>query len=119
MKFARPLMATLYIAAGLAHFLATRLYASIVPDYLPAHRELVLLSGALEIAGGLGLLFPPTRRLAAWGLIALLLAVFPANLWMAQHPGRFPSIPPWALWLRLPLQIPLIAWAWLYARPAR
>lgn len=116
MRIARVLMAVLYIAAGLAHFVATRLYSSIVPDYLPAHRELVLLSGAAEIAGGLGLLLPQTRRAAAWGLILLLLAVFPANLWMAQHPGRFPGIPLWALWLRLPLQLPLIGWAWLYTR---
>jgi uncharacterized membrane protein len=76
----------------------------------------VLISGAAEIAGGLGVLFPPTRRAAAWGLVLLLVAVWPANLWMAQHPERFPGIPMWALWLRLPLQLPLIWWAWRYTR---
>jgi uncharacterized membrane protein len=112
-------MAALYIGAGLAHFACTSLFAGAVPDYLPAHRQIVLISGAAEIAAGLGLLFRPTRSLAAWGLMALLVAVFPANLWMAQHPQQFPGIPPWVLWLRLPLQLPLIAWAWLYTRPDR
>ena len=94
----------------------TRVYLGIMPDYLPARRELVLLSGAAEMAGGLGVLYPPTRRVAAWGLIALLVAVMPANVWMAQHPERYPDIPAWLLWTRLPLQIPLVAWAWLYTR---
>ena len=110
-------MGALYLVAGAGHFLLTRVYLGMVPDYLPAHRELVLLSGAAEMAGGLGILFPPTRRVAAWGLIALLIAVMPANVWMAQHPERYPTIPVWALWARLPLQVPLIAWAWLYTRP--
>jgi uncharacterized membrane protein len=110
------IMGGLYIAAGIGHFVATRLYVSIMPDYLPAPRELVLISGAAEIAGGLGLLIPATRRAAGWGIVALLIAVFPANLWMAQHPERFPHIPLWAIWLRLPLQIPLLWWAWLYTR---
>jgi uncharacterized membrane protein len=67
--------------------------------------------------GGIGLLFhQPIRRLAAWGLVALLIAVFPANLHMAFHPSSFPNVPVWALWLRLPLQLPLIWWAWLYTR---
>jgi uncharacterized membrane protein len=112
----RLLMAALYISAGLAHFALPRLYQRAVPPYLPAPHALVLLSGAAEIAGGLGLLYAPTRHAAAWGLIALLINVFPANLWMAQHPELFPFIPRWALLLRLPLQLPLIFWAWLYTR---
>ena len=112
----RGAMGILYVVAGLGHFVATRLYERIMPDYLPAHRELVLLSGAAEIAGGLGVLFPATRRVAAWGLVLLLIAIFPANLWMLQHPERYPGVPLWALWLRLPLQLPLIAWAWRYTR---
>ena len=87
-----------------------------MPDYLPAHRELVLLSGAAEIAGGLGILIPKTRRVAAWELVLLLIAVMPANVWMAQHPERYPGIPLWAIWLRLPMQIPLLLWAWSYTR---
>jgi len=119
MRLGRVFMAALYVAAGAGHFIVTRAYVRIVPDYLPAHRELVLISGVAEIAGGIGLLIPPTRRPAAWGIILLLIAVFPANLWMAQHPDRFPNIPTWILWLRLPLQLPLIWWAYQYTRPTR
>jgi uncharacterized membrane protein len=116
MRISRIAMGVLYIAAGTLHFVITRRYMQIMPDYLPAHRELVLLSGAAEIAGGLGVILPGRRRAAAWGIICLLIAVMPANLWMAQHPRLFPQVPVWALWLRLPLQLPLIYWAWLYTR---
>jgi uncharacterized membrane protein len=109
-------MGLVYIAAGFGHFFFTGSYMRIMPDYLPAHRELVLLSGAAEIAGGLGVLLPATRRTAAWGLVLLLIAVMPANIWMVQHPERFPGVPLWAMWLRLPLQLPLIWWAWRYTR---
>lgn len=112
-------MGALYLAAGAGHFLATRIYMGIMPDYLPAHRELVLISGAAEMAGGLGVLLRPTRRVAAWGLIALLIAVMPANVWMVQHPERYPPIPLWLLWARLPLQLVLIWWAWLYTKRER
>ena len=118
MRLGRVLMAGLYIAAGVGHFVVTRAYVRIMPDYCPAHRELVLVSGAAEIAGGLGLLVPPTRRTAAWGIILLLIAVFPANLWMVQHPERYPDVPLWVSWLRLPLQLVLIAWAWQYTKSA-
>jgi uncharacterized membrane protein len=110
-------MGVLYVAAGSAHFMAMRSYERMVPSYLPAHHELVLLSGAAEVAGGLGLLIPATRRAAAWGLVCLLVLVFPANLWMAQHPQLVPGAPLWVLWLRLPLQVPLLWWAYRYTRP--
>ncbi len=118
---ARTAMAVLYMVAGSLHFILTNAYMRIMPGYLPAHRELVLLSGAAEIAGGLGLLVPQTRtgqpgRAAAWGLIALLIAVFPANVTLVTDPARFPQVPLWAAWLRLPLQLPLLYWAWLYTR---
>lgn len=116
MRLGRIAMGVLYITAGIGHFVATRIYERIMPDYLPAHHALVLISGVAEIAGGLGVLYPPTRRSASWGIILLLIAVFPANLWMLQHPERFPGIPLWAMWLRLPLQLVLIAWAWRYTR---
>ncbi|MDP9051040.1 MAG: DoxX family protein [Acidobacteriota bacterium] len=114
----RFLMGALYIAAGTLHFLITRRYVAIMPPYLPAPRELVLISGAAEIAGGLGVLAPgPTiRHAAAWGLVALLIAVMPANINMALNQTAFPAIPAWLLWIRLPLQIPLLYWAWIYTR---
>ena len=116
MRVGRVVMGMLYVVAGVGHFVVTRAYVRLMPDYLPAHRELVLLSGAAEIAGGLGLLVPPTRRAAAWGIILLLLAIWPVHLWMIEHPGRFPGVPLWVLWIRLPLQLPLIWWAWQYAK---
>jgi len=109
-------MGVFYVVAGAAHFAATQLYLRAMPEYMPAPRALVLVSGAAEIAGGLGVMLPSTRRAAAWGLVLLLVAVFPANVWMAMHPERFAEIPQWALWARLPLQVPLIWWAWRFTR---
>lgn len=101
-------------AAGVLHFVYPRAYARIVPAYLPAPLTLVYVSGVAEILGGLGLLFPPTRTAAAWGLILLFIAIFPANVNMAvNHTGFGPAPPPpWLLWARLPLQAVLIAWAY-------
>jgi uncharacterized membrane protein len=104
----------LFIAAGTLHFRFTRAYEAIVPPLFPAHHELVLISGACEILGGVGVLFPPTRRYAGWGLIALLVAVFPANVNMAVDARSFSQLAPgWALAARLPLQA-LFLW-WVYA----
>jgi uncharacterized membrane protein len=112
----RILMGSLYVVAGILHFVATRRYMAIMPNNLPAHRALVLISGAAEIAGGVGILvpIPAIRRAAAWSLVALLIAVMPANINMAVHADAFPSIPEWLLWSRLPMQLPLIYWAWRY-----
>ena len=88
-----------------------------MPPYLPWHRELVLLSGACEIACGLGLLVPPLTVAAAWGTIALLVAVFPANVHMALHPEGYADIArPWVWWARLPLQFVFIWWAYRHTR---
>ena len=111
------LMAAFYVLAGANHFLNPALYLKIMPPYLPWHRALVEVSGACEIALGVLLLVPRFTRWAAWGLIALLIAVFPANLHMALHPELYPEIPAAALWARLPLQAFLIAWAYVYTRP--
>jgi len=111
----KSVFSALFIVGGVAHFLATDYYIKIMPPYLPYHRELVLLSGAFEVALGLLLLVPTTSRLAAWGLIALLVAVFPANVYMYQHAAGF-SVPPTVLLLRLPIQGVLILWAFAYAR---
>ena len=94
-------------------------YVRIMPPYLAWPRGLVLVSGAAEIALGLLLLVPRTAAPAAWGLIALLVAVFPANVHMALHPDRYPDLPPAALWARLPLQGVLIAWAAWFTRRNR
>ena len=102
-----------FIAAGTNHFVNPDLYISIMPDYLPAHAALVVMSGLFEILGGVGVLIPRTRKLAGIGLMLLIIAVFPANLNMALYPERFPDIPLWALYLRLPLQLLILAWAYL------
>lgn len=111
--------AILYVAAGTLHFLKPAPYLGIMPPYLPRHLPLVLISGGCEILGGVGLLVPQVRRNAAWGLIALLIAVFPANIYMATNPieAGAAAIPPVLLWLRLPLQILLIWWLLWCTRP--
>jgi uncharacterized membrane protein len=114
-------MGLLYVAAGTLHFVFTQRYMAMVPSYLPAHRALVWISGAAELAGGVGVLapFPVLQRAAARGLVVLLLAVFPANVSMIGNHAAYPRIPVWALWARLPMQVPLLYWAWLYARQER
>lgn len=110
MSSAQRLLSAFFVVAGALHFARPRMYMAIMPDYLPAHRALVLASGAAEIAGGVGVALAPTRRAAGWGLIALLVAVFPANLNMSLHPARFARFPVALLWARLPLQALLIWW---------
>jgi uncharacterized membrane protein len=99
-----------FIAAGINHFVMPKAYEAIMPDYLPAHRELVAASGVAEIAGGAALMHPRTRRLGAWWLIATLIAVFPANLHMALHPERYKKLPRAGLYARLPFQLVFAAW---------
>ena len=100
-----------FVLAGTLHFTHSRFYRAIMPDYLPAHEELVAASGVAEIAGGAGLMVPGVRRAAGWWLIATLIAVFPANIHMALHPERY-KVPGGraALYLRLPFQGVFIAW---------
>lgn len=98
-----------FFLGGIAHFAFTDLEMRIVPPWIPEPRFAVLATGVLELLGAAGLLWPPTRRLAGWGLAALTVAVTPANVHMLQHPELFPSVPPWALVARLPLQAALIA----------
>ena len=108
----RYLLALFFVGAGLNHFLNPEFYLNIMPPYLPLHRELVVLSGIAEIALGLAVLVPRWTRYAAWGLIALLIAVFPANIHMAMNPASYPDLPVIGLWLRLPVQGLFIAWAY-------
>jgi uncharacterized membrane protein len=109
----RRLFGPVFIFAGIMHFVIPRTYQSIVPDYLPAHRALVYASGVAEIAGGVAVLHPRTRRVGSWWSIATLLGVFPANVHMALHPDRYKAIPGGrrALIARLPLQGVFMAWA--------
>jgi uncharacterized membrane protein len=108
----RALVAIGFISSGVLHFTHTRAYERIMPSYLPMHREAVLVSGVAEIAGGAAVLAPQTRPLARWGLLALLVAVFPANLHMALNPRDYKKIPPLALWLRLPVQVVFARAVW-------
>ncbi len=111
----RYLLSLTVIASGVMHFVAPDKFVKIVPDWLPAPRILVYVSGACEIVGGLGLFLKQTRTLAAWGLAALFAAVFPANVNMAVH--KIYTDNPWILWGRLPFQGVLIAWAYWLTRP--
>jgi len=112
----RYLFGVLFIAAGANHFIDPGFYTRMMPEYLPWHAELVAISGVAEIALGAMLLVPQWSVMAAWGLIALLIAVFPANLNMTMHPELYPTISQTALWVRLPIQALLIAWAYWYTR---
>lgn len=107
--FAGPVM----LVAGLNHFVNPEWYVQIVPAALPAPEALVYLSGAAEALGALGTMHPRTRRPAGWFLIATLVAVYPANIYMALNPDEFSSLPQWGLWARLPLQFLFIYWVWL------
>jgi uncharacterized membrane protein len=110
------LMALLYIAAGINHFIHPAFYIKIMPPWLPNHAALVLISGVCEAAFGLLLLLQPTRRLAAWLIILLLIAIFPANIqmmlnYMEQHHPQL-----WMAIIRLPLQLLLIWWAYRFTK---
>ena len=110
----RVVLTLFFVLAGINHFRQTGFYLRMMPPYVPWHLAMVQVSGVAEILLALLLLIPAASRTAAWGLIALLIAVFPANLQMALHPETFPEFSPRALWLRLPLQAVLIAWAYWF-----
>jgi uncharacterized membrane protein len=107
----RYALALLFVLAGTWHFIHPATYLAIMPPQLPQPLALVYVSGVFEILGGLGLLPAPTRQLAGWGLLALLVAVFPANVYMALAHEQL-HIPGWIAWGRLPLQLPLLWWVW-------
>ncbi len=112
------MMGVLYVGAGANHFINPEFYVAIMPPYLPWHLELVLISGVAEIVLGIAVLVPRTRCVAAWGIVALLVAVFPANLHMAMNSEAYLEVPTLGLYIRLPLQALLIAWAWWFTRTA-
>jgi uncharacterized membrane protein len=115
MRAGRWVFAALFVAAGVGHLVATDAFVRIMPPYLPLHRPLVIVSGLIEITLGVLLLVPPCSRLAAWGLMALLVAVFPANVHLFRHQELLPLPPPVHL-IRLPFQGVLILWAFAYTR---
>jgi uncharacterized membrane protein len=120
-KIGLALAAIFYVFAGTLHFLRPEPYLKIMPPYIPWHATMVRLSGFFEILGGLGLLIPRTRRAAAWGLVALLVAVFPANVYMATNPieAGAAGLAPMLRWGRLPLQVFLVWWLLWCTRPRR
>lgn len=113
------LLGVLFVLSGANHFLNTPFYVSIMPPYLPWHTALVYVSGVAECALGAMLCTPRWERLAAWGLIGLIVAVTPANLHMALHTELYPQYSPVLLWVRMPLQGALIAWVYWYTRTPR
>ena len=122
MRLPQRLLAGFFTFAGTMHFVISRRYESIVPEYIPMEpKRAVEISGVAEIVGGLAVVPAATRGLARWWLIGVLVAVFPANIHMAVNPGQIPGldlerIPRWALWARLPLQPLMIWWVWRATR---
>ena len=112
----RWLLAALMLGSGTLHLAWPAAYQKVMPPYLPRHFELVCLSGVIELVLGVLLLVPRWSRRAAWGVIALLVAVFPANVYLYQHQELVPG-PPLLHLLRLPLQAVLILWAYRHTRP--
>lgn len=109
----RILLGLFFVVAGANHFRDPAIYLGMMPTWLPAPAILVNISGVAEILGGIGVLVPATRLFSAWGLIALLIAIFPANLHVAMQGHMLGlDVPPWGLWLRLPFQLVLMAWVW-------
>jgi uncharacterized membrane protein len=122
MTWSRRLLAAFFAFMGMMHFVIPRSFEAIVPPAIAARkREAVAVSGVAEIVGGLGVLHGASRRLSRWWLLALLLAVFPANVHMAVSPEQVKGldlnrIPRWALWARLPLQPLAMLWVWRATR---
>jgi uncharacterized membrane protein len=120
MQRSRLALAAFFSFSGLLHFAIPRSYEAMVPPGIPA-REAVAVSGMAEIVGGLAVLHPRSRRLSRWWLLALLIAVFPANIHMAVNPEQIKGldlkkVPRWALWARLPLQPLAMLWVWRATR---
>jgi uncharacterized membrane protein len=108
-----------YVAQGINHFWHSGMVMRLMPTHYSHPYGLVIISGVAEILGGVGLLVERTRRVAAWGIILMLVVYFDVHIFMVMHAERFTGIPVWVLWLRIPLQFLLIWWAWVYARRER
>lgn len=117
-RISRYIMAVFYVVAGVNHIINPAFYLKIMPAWLPFHKELVLISGLFEILFGVLLFFSSTKRFAAWGVLALLVAVFPANIQMMLNYQQENNPQLWIAVLRLPLQVLLIWWAYGFTGPA-
>ena len=111
-------LSAFFINIGVDHFVNPEFYLAIMPDYLPLHLEAVYISGFFEILGGVSVLIPRLRSAAGWGLVVLLIAVFPANIHMAINTDLFPDIAPMLLYIRLVFQFIFIYWAYVVTRPS-
>lgn len=110
-------LAGFFISFGIDHFVNPDFYLGIMPPAFPLHVEAVYISGFFEVLGGIGVLVPRLRKIAGWGLLALLVAVYPANIYMALNPASFPDIPVALLYVRLALQFLFFYWAYIVTRP--
>jgi uncharacterized membrane protein len=111
-------LAAFFINVGVDHFVNPDFYLNIMPPSFPLHAEAVYISGLFEIIGGIAVLIPRLRKMAGWGLVALLVAVYPANIYMAITPQAFPDIPVALLYVRLALQFVFFYWAYSVTKPA-
>ena len=116
-KFSLFGLSLFFIYFGIDHFINPEFYLSIMPPAFPLHVEAVYISGFFEILGGISVLIAPLRKIAGWGLVALLICVYPANIYMAITPEAFPEISIGLLYFRLPLQFLFIYWAYSVTRP--
>lgn len=112
MNLAKIFSGPAMVAAGLNHFKNPAIYETIMPDYLPAHRELVYASGVTEFVGGALTMHPRTRRAGGWIVLMTLVGVTPAHVHMLQNQDRYPKVPSWALWARLPVQALMMYGVW-------
>jgi uncharacterized membrane protein len=110
-------MAVFYVGGGVNHFLNPAFYLNLMPPYMPAHGAAVALSGVAEVLLGVLVLWPPTRRVSAWAIIAMLVAFMPVHVHMLVNAHLFPEASVLVLWLRFPMQVVLGAWAYWYTRP--
>ena len=115
----RYLLAIFFVMAGVNHLVSPDFYISLMPDYLPLHRELVLLSGVTEIIAGVLVAIPATARWGAWFIVAHLVVFMTVHVHMVVHADRYADVPLWGLYFRIVMQFVLIAWALWYTRPAR
>jgi len=113
------IIALFFLTGGIAHFALVDFFVMSMPGYLGFHKELVIISGVFELLGAIGILVPRTRLLAGYGLVALIVAVYPANINMALHPERYQQIPQWFLYVRLPFQFAFIWFVWWAITPER